>query len=242
MTAEEPAAAPPSHLQEEGAPAPSVCSPPEQKEVESSVSSDQSTNNGSSLPQESSCDILATEKNSDETKNCVADLAVSLSENKIIGCGDSNSDGGDDEVGAVKATLTLSRSPAASRIPSRQSSQPQQQQAAASSGSGGNGGEAASLSEDLRRLEYRLERFMSKVRKKLTVFYGAILFFSPYFGSSSSSGTVINIQLNEESYVGGSSLFFLTWYRYLTSCLVGTTRLVILLKSRKAGIPKRIPM
>ncbi len=65
---------------------------------------------------------------------------------------DSNSENSK-EVG-VK---TLLRNSPPSRIPSRKSSQP------ANGGGGGGGGEAATLSEDLRRLEFRLERYMSKV-------------------------------------------------------------------------------
>jgi hypothetical protein len=64
---------------------------------------------------------------------------------------DSNSEN-NKEVG-VK---TLLRNSPPSRIPSRKSSQP-------ANGGGGGGGEAATLSEDLRRLEFRLERYMSKV-------------------------------------------------------------------------------
>ncbi len=64
---------------------------------------------------------------------------------------DSNSENSK-EVG-VK---TLLRNSPPSRIPSRKSSQP-------ANGGGGGGGEAATLSEDLRRLEFRLERYMSKV-------------------------------------------------------------------------------
>ncbi len=67
---------------------------------------------------------------------------------------DSNSENNSKEVG-VK---TLLRNSPPSRIPSRKSSQP-------ANGGGGGGGEAATLSEDLRRLEFRLERYMSKVSK-----------------------------------------------------------------------------
>jgi hypothetical protein len=66
---------------------------------------------------------------------------------------DSNSENSK-EVG-VKTVL---RNSPPSRIPSRKSSQP-----ANGGGGGGGGGEAATLSEDLRRLEFRLERYMSKV-------------------------------------------------------------------------------
>jgi hypothetical protein len=63
-----------------------------------------------------------------------------------------------DRTPTVKTAAAVQRTSPASRIPSRKSSQQQHQQPASS------GGGEASLSEDLRRLEFRLERYMSTVR------------------------------------------------------------------------------